>query len=509
MSQPPGHPQRGEVIAGKYAVEDVLGAGGMGIVVAARHVALRQRVAVKFLLPEAARFPEASERFLREARAVVAIQSEHVARVLDVGTLDTGAPYMVMEFLAGTDLAKRLKQGGPLPVGDAVDFVLQACEAIAEAHSLGIVHRDLKPANLFLTTRAEGSPLVKVLDFGLSKMAAEDGAPEGSLTATGFVMGSPQYMSPEQIRSLKHVDWRTDIWALGVILYELMTGKRPFDGPSLTAVSASIVVDTPRSMRSLRGEIPEALEAAVMGCLEKDPGRRWRSLGELAQEIAPFAPQRSLTSVERILRLQPDSGTVPLNRAPEPSRPAAPVAAPVPVETFVSSSALITASGTTFASASDTTRPPSQPISIVGPDTPTAHVDPTTAPDSAWGQTRPIARRLPIAWIAAGLGAAAVAIGVLAWVLHARVSGGSAAATTATATIATVTITAAPQPPEQPPPVIATVVPAPAPSASTSALPPATKATGTASPVAPARVQAGPKLPKRENPFANPLDRSD
>jgi serine/threonine-protein kinase len=288
-----GLPRPGDVIAGKFQVEELLGRGGMGAVVAARHLVLRQRVAVKFLLPHALAVPDAAERFLREARAAVAIQSEHVARVIDVGTLETGSPYLVMEFLAGTDLNKVVKQRGALPIPDAIDFVLQAGEAIAEAHALGIVHRDLKPANLFLTQRPEGSPLVKVLDFGLSKTAyGDDGLPEQSLTATGFVMGSPQYMSPEQVRSLKHVDARTDLWALGVILYELTTGRRPFDGPSLTAVSAAIVADAPPSPRRIRGDLPPGLEAALMACLEKDPARRTPTVAAHPPAPAPIAPHR-------------------------------------------------------------------------------------------------------------------------------------------------------------------------------------------------------------------------
>jgi serine/threonine-protein kinase len=280
-------PKEGTILAGKYLVEKVLGEGGMGVVVAAQHLALRQRVAVKLLQPAAAALPNASARFLREARAMAAIQSEHVARVLDVGADADGTPYMVMEHLVGITLSRLLKQRGPLPVADAVDYVVQAIDAVAEAHALGIVHRDLKPANLFLTTRADGTPLVKVLDFGLSKMSLEHGGgvPEGSLTATDMVMGSPQYMSPEQVRSLKEVDARTDVWAFGVILYELLTGRRPFDADNVLAVCAGIVSDTPQPPRALRPEIPEALEALVLHCLEKKLEDRTPSVAEIAQEL--------------------------------------------------------------------------------------------------------------------------------------------------------------------------------------------------------------------------------
>src|SRR6185369_9371107 len=169
-----GTPREGDVVAGKYRVERVLGKGGMGVVVAAEHTVLRQKVAIKFLLPEAMQRKGAAERFEREARAASAIQNEHVARVTDVGVLETGAPYMVMEYLTGKDLGELIRERGKLPIPEAVDYLLQASEAIAEAHALGIIHRDLKPANLFVTTRPDGTPLVKVLDFGLSKVTKGD-----------------------------------------------------------------------------------------------------------------------------------------------------------------------------------------------------------------------------------------------------------------------------------------------------------------------------------------------
>jgi serine/threonine-protein kinase len=314
---PATHPAPGQIIAGKYQIEEVLGHGGMGVVVAARHVALRQRVAVKFL-PEAAHLPEATARFLREAQAAVAIQSEHVARVIDVGTLETGAPYMVMEYLAGSDLGRVLKVRRRLPVADAVDYVIQACEALAEAHMHGIIHRDLKPGNLFLTQRAEGSPLVKVLDFGLSKLVLEGEQAPTALTATAVVIGSPHYMSPEQVRSLKYVDRGTDIWALGVILHEMLTGKRPFDGPSLTAICASIVMDPVPPLETHRADLPEGLDAVVRGCLEKDLTRRTRSVAELAARLSPYAPPRSAPILERIGKLSAMSRAQSHDASPGP-----------------------------------------------------------------------------------------------------------------------------------------------------------------------------------------------
>jgi serine/threonine-protein kinase len=303
-------PKEGDILAGKYRIDRVIGQGGMGMVVAAHHTTLRQNVAIKFLLPEAAKRDDATERFLREARAAVSIQSEHVARVADVGTLDTGSPYMVMEYLTGADLGQILQQRGPLPIPQAIDYVLQACEAIAEAHSLGIIHRDLKPANLFVTQRADGTPLVKVLDFGLSK-ATKPGALDASLTAANVVMGSPFYMSPEQIRSLKGLDTRVDIWALGIILYQLITGSRPFEAESLGALFLMIGADQPPPMHPRRPDIPPELEAAILHCLEKDPRVRTQSVAELARALAPFGEQDSHISVERILRVLPDGTPFP------------------------------------------------------------------------------------------------------------------------------------------------------------------------------------------------------
>jgi eukaryotic-like serine/threonine-protein kinase len=205
--------REGDILAGKYRVERVLGIGGMGVVVAAHHLQLDEKVALKFLLPEALGNSEAVARFAREARAAVKIKSEHVARVIDVGTLPNGAPYMVMEYLDGGDLAAWLQERGPLPIEQAVEFVLQACVAVADAHALGIIHRDLKPANLFCVRRSDGQLSIKVLDFGISKMTPFGGSGPSAMTHTSALMGSPLYMSPEQMRSAKDTNPRTDIWA--------------------------------------------------------------------------------------------------------------------------------------------------------------------------------------------------------------------------------------------------------------------------------------------------------
>ncbi len=290
----------GDVLAGKYRVERILGMGGMGVVVAATHLHLEQRVAIKFLLPEIAKHPETVARFSREARAAVRIQSEHVGRVLDVGALDTGSPYMVMEFLEGSDLSDFVKSRGPRPWNEAVEFLLQACEAMAEAHKIGIVHRDLKPANLFLARRPDGSPCVKVLDFGISKVL--DSAEGSALTQTAAMMGSPKYMSPEQLKSSRDVDARTDIWALGVILYELLSGEGAFRADTVPQLYVAIIQDAPQPLK--RTDIPPGLVAVIMRCLEKDPARRFQSVAELAFALSEFASQSARTSIERISRIQ-------------------------------------------------------------------------------------------------------------------------------------------------------------------------------------------------------------
>ncbi len=237
----------GEELLGKYRVERVIGTGGMGAVVAATHLELEQTVAIKFLYTHAQNHPEALARFKREARAAVKLRSEHVARVIDVGQLESGAPFIVMEYLEGEDLGDVILARGALASNEAVGFVLQACEAVGEAHSLGIVHRDLKPKNLFLTKTAKGLPLVKVLDFGISKLITGD---DLSLTRTQSVIGSPNYMSPEQLRSARDVDQRADIWALGAILYELLTSHVPFPAETVTQLTAMVIADPPTPIES-------------------------------------------------------------------------------------------------------------------------------------------------------------------------------------------------------------------------------------------------------------------
>ncbi|MGH7298218.1 MAG: serine/threonine-protein kinase, partial [Polyangiaceae bacterium] len=265
---PPGLPREGDIIAGKYRVERLLGVGGMGAVLAARHLELDDRVAIKLLLPHLPATGEPATRFIREAKAAIRIKNEHVVRVLDVGRTETGAPYIVMEYLEGSDLGRLLEHSGPLSIDDAVLYVTQACEAIAAAHAVGIIHRDLKPANLFLATAGDGSPCVKVLDFGISKLSESPTSGAVALTSTSTIMGTPCFMSPEQLRSTRDVDARADIWSIGAIVHALLTGAPPYDGESNADVSAKIIRDAPTPIRVLRPDAPAELEAIVLRCLE-------------------------------------------------------------------------------------------------------------------------------------------------------------------------------------------------------------------------------------------------
>ncbi len=299
-------PKPGQVLAGKYRVERIIGVGGMGAVVEATHLQLDQRVALKFLLRDAVRSPEIVTRFLREAKAATKIRTEHVVRILDVGTLETGAPYMVMEFLEGKDLDRLISEQARLPLSLTVDYVLQASEALAEAHAAGIIHRDLKPANLFLTHRADGSDCIKVLDFGISKLTL--GGADSGVTGTQAFLGSPRYMSPEQIRSSRNVDVRTDIWSLGVILQELLSGASAFRAETVPELFAAILQDSPISLASVRPDVPIQFEKVIAKCLEKNPADRYSNLAELGHAMAPFgtsAAHESAKKLARILHVDP------------------------------------------------------------------------------------------------------------------------------------------------------------------------------------------------------------
>jgi serine/threonine protein kinase len=294
-------PRPGEVLAGKYRIDSIVGTGGMGVVMGAVDVSLGRAVAIKFLSPQKLARPGARERFEREARAAAQIQSEHVVRVYEIGNMPPqGTPFIVMEHLRGADLSQVLHSRGGLAIDEAVDYVLQACEALGEAHARGIVHRDLKPQNLFLTQRPDGSPCVKVLDFGISKAQEDE---QQNLTSTDMVMGTPLYMSPEQVRSLKNVDQRADIWALGSILFELVTASPVFEAPSMSALCAMIATDPPVPLRARRPQAPAELEQVVLRCLHKDPNGRFQDVAALADALTPFASPRGRDSAMRVSRV--------------------------------------------------------------------------------------------------------------------------------------------------------------------------------------------------------------
>jgi len=280
--------QPGTILLEKYRVERVLGKGGMGIVVAVRHIQLGELFAIKILLPESRDQPEALERFLREARASAKLKGEHVARVHDIGKLPDGTPYMLMEYLEGEDLGQFLERRGALPVEEAALYVHQACEAVAKAHAAGIVHRDLKPSNLFLTHQANGLPCVKVLDFGIVKELDPENKVGKRLTKTGTFLGSPIYMPPEQMADIKATDTRGDVWALGVILYEFVTGRAPFESEAVTTVITKVLLTHPDPPSHLNPAVPVEFDAIVMRCLEKQPERRYPTARELMIALEPF-----------------------------------------------------------------------------------------------------------------------------------------------------------------------------------------------------------------------------
>lgn len=291
----------GDVLAKKYRLDRLVGEGGTGVVVAARHLQLERTVAIKFLRTALAS-DEIRLRFEREARAIGQIESEHVVLVLDVGALDDHAPYMVMEYLEGRDLAKILKEDGALSVEDAVDCMLQVCEALEGAHAQGIIHRDLKPANLFLTRREDGAPHIKVVDFGISKISGPkllDSGPT-EVTSAFTVLGSPRYMAPEQLRNSKDVDGRADLWSLGAVLFQLLTRKYAFDAENNVHASLAVLTQEPPLVRSLAPHVPAELEAVVSKCLTKDRSRRYQSAAELADALRPFASVRTCESLERL-----------------------------------------------------------------------------------------------------------------------------------------------------------------------------------------------------------------
>lgn len=294
----------GDIVDRRYRIESYLGGGGMASVYRATHVLLETPVAIKVVSPQIRLLAGMAQRFLREARAATRMKGEHVARVSDVGTMPDGAPFMVMEYLEGRDLDAVLESGEEIPVEDAVDYVLQACEALAEVHGIGIVHRDLKPANLFLTRGTDGAPFIKLIDFGISRsdspLTPRDLA---DLTQPDALLGSPRYMSPEQMQSTKTADSRSDIYGIGAVLYELLTHRTPHDGDTLLDIYAAATMGPPEVPSSLRSGVPSALDDVIMRCLRIDPDERFEDAAALAKALAPFGPQGSMERAERIARI--------------------------------------------------------------------------------------------------------------------------------------------------------------------------------------------------------------
>jgi serine/threonine protein kinase len=308
----------GSLIADKYIVERTLGSGGLGVVVVARHLELEQRVAIKYLKDEVRTNPRVVERFRREALIAAQIRSQHVVKIQDVGEMEGAGPYIVMEYLEGQDLG-RVAEDGSLSIPQSVDYILQACEALAEVHAAGIVHRDLKPENLFLAEGFTTKPILKIIDFGISKVTTMErrSGHRWQATSVNERLGTPLYMSPEQLRCVTDVDHRADIWALGVVLFELVTGTVPFDGADFIELSANILTQVPRRPSSVVAGLPGRLEAVILRCLEKDASRRFRSATELAERLAPFR----LAAVKERRSPAPASGKATLNVWPPMAAP--------------------------------------------------------------------------------------------------------------------------------------------------------------------------------------------
>jgi serine/threonine protein kinase len=284
----------GQTVAGRYRVGEVIGEGGMGVVLEAVHLGLEAPVALKIIRSDLMHDQEFVQRFVNEARAAALLKGEHIARVYDVGHLDTGEPFLVMELLDGIGLEAFLATEGPLDQPTAVGLVLEVCEGLAEAHALSLVHRDIKPANLFLSRRPDGRAIVKILDFGIAKRLADK--KRRSLTNPARSLGSPWYMSPEQMMDPSRVDARTDIWSLGVLLFELLTNDHPFDGDGVPEVCAKVLNARAPSLRDLRRDIDGKLDAIVRRCLEKDPDDRFQDVEELMESLLEFAPVETASS---------------------------------------------------------------------------------------------------------------------------------------------------------------------------------------------------------------------
>ena len=311
----------GDVIDGRYRILSFVAGGGMASVYRATHVVLEQVVAIKVISPLVHAIPGMARRFLREAKAATRMKGAHVAHVSDVGTMPDGAPYIVMEYLDGSDLEAILESGDEIAVEDAVDYVLQACEALAEVHGLGIVHRDLKPANLVLTRGPDGLPFIKLIDFGISQTSAPLSTRElASVTQPDVVMGSPRYMAPEQMESVKKADARSDIYGIGAVLYELLTQRAPNEGDTLNAMYVAATLGAPAAPSTFRSDVPRALDEVVLRCLRSDPSERYIDAASLARALAPFGPAGSGQRAEQVARVFDATSARLRQRGGKPSR---------------------------------------------------------------------------------------------------------------------------------------------------------------------------------------------
>jgi len=310
--------QAGAVVANRYLVERVIGEGNVSLVVAAKNLDLGELVALKILKPEMLTQPGALARFGREAKASVQIRTEYAGAVYDVGQLPDGTPFLVMEFLDGVDLGQFVATSGALTVSELVETVLQICEALAIAHSKGIIHRDLKPENLFRIAKADGMFVVKVIDFGISKSTLAGNVFGANLAATenlGGVSGTPYYMAPEQMSASTNIDARADIWALGICMYELLTGMVPFPGNSFAELCTHVLASPAPDVRAVRDDVPWELAHAITKCLEKDPNARYANVAELAAALYPFSPKRARLNAERAVAILKAAGMADVNLA--------------------------------------------------------------------------------------------------------------------------------------------------------------------------------------------------
>ncbi len=279
----------GDLIDGKYRIEAQIGAGAMAVVYSAHHMQRDERVALKFLDPKLHASAEAKARFAREARASFSLRSEHVARVMDVGVTAGGTPFMVMELLLGDTLEKYVEDNGPLPLSLALSFAVQATRGVAVAHASGIVHRDIKPENLFVTPRPSGDPLIRVLDFGISKELL--GEREGSLTGTNDLIGTPSYMAPEQFAHAKTADPRADVWSLGILLYWLLTGTTPFDAPTPMGIMSAILTRKPTGASLVNPRVTRDVDDVILHCITRDRAGRFDNAAALLRALEPLLLQ--------------------------------------------------------------------------------------------------------------------------------------------------------------------------------------------------------------------------